>query len=785
MLKNYFKVAWRNIFRNKGFSTVNLLGLTIGMSCTLLILLWVQDEISYNKFHNNYDETYQVIANRDFKNEIFTDRNMVLPLASALKASYPDIRRAVVTTYSGPHTISRNTTLLTKNGITVSDGFFELFTWKFLQGSAKDILKDPGNIILTKSAATALFGNEDPLNKVIKIDDNRNLKVAAILADPPGNSTFQYDFVMPFDYSNERIKRSMSEWTNSSWNVFIQPQPGVSIAKVTKEVNDLKKQHDPNDKISSYFLFPMKNWRLYSEFKDGKNTGGMIEFVRLFSAIAAIILLIACVNFMNLSTARSEKRAREVGIRKTLGSEKKDLILQFFMESLILALIAFVISMIAVFLLLPSFNLLVAKKLSLHIYQPAFWLGAFLIVALTGLIAGSYPALYLSSFNPVKVLKGSFLPGKKAERPRQILVVAQFMISIILISATLIVYRQIEFIRDRSIGYNPNNLIEVTSSETIDKNYQVIRNELLSSGVIESVNRSGNTITSTQWRSGSPDYDGKPADVNIIFSAMSTDVDLARTMGIKMVAGHDFRGVPADSSSVVINQEAARVMNLKNPLGMELRYGKDKFHIIGVTENFVVESPFEPVPPRMLFYNAYFSQVINVRLKAGASPSGALAAMESIFKKYNLAFPFEYRFLDQEFGKKFVTENLTSRITNIFAGLAVFICCIGLAGLVSFTIEKRTREIGIRKVLGATVRQVLSLISVDFLRLVFIAYAIAIPIAWWLMHRWLEKYTFHTTIDIWLFVAVGFTILCLTALVVTLNTIRAAMNNPVKSLRSE
>jgi ABC-type lipoprotein release transport system permease subunit len=553
-----------------------------------------------------------------------------------------------------------------------------------------------------------------------------------------------------------------------------------------KSINDIKYQHDEDDKrISTYFAFPMNKWRLQSEFKDGKNTGGMIEYVRLFSIIAIIILLIACVNFMNLSTARSEKRAREVGVRKTLGSGKRQLIFQFFSESIILASIAFVLSVLAVYLLLPFFNELVDKHLSLDISQPLFWGAAIALILFTGIVAGSYPALYLSSFSPVKVLKGTFLAGKKSALPRHILVVGQFSISILLISATIIIYQQIQHIKNRDIGYDPDNLIMVPSTEDTQKNYAAIRDELMKTGMVNIVNRSFSPITEIWWKAPAPDWDGKPAGGELIVASMATDIDYAKTMGVKIIEGKDFSGVPADSSNMIINEAAVKAMQLKNPIGTQLRYGTNKYTVIGVTGNIVMESPFKAVDPMLVYFDPRNSNSINIRLKPSVKPQEALRSIETVFKKYNPAFPFDYKFVDQEFGRKFLTENLISRITNIFAGLAIFICCIGLAGLASFTIEKRIREIGIRKVMGATLRQLLLLISKDFLKLVLIAFVIATPIAWWFMNNWLEKYPDRITISIWLFGAVGFLILLLALVVVSLNTMKAAIANPIKSLRTE
>lgn len=785
MIGNYFRIALRNLRRNKGFTITNVLGLTIGITCTIMILLWVTDELSFDKFHTNYPTIYKLMANRTFDNRVMTDENMVLPLAQNIQKQIPQIKNAVVTTHQQPSILTYGETKLKKQGYTVSEHFFDMFTWNFVEGNAATALPDPYSLVLTQSAAKSLFGNEESVNKVVRVDNNYDAKVTAVVADPPGNSTFQFDYIKLFNYSGDFEKNAMANWQNSSWTVFFQTQPGASITSIEKSINDIKYQHDPGDKkISTYFSFPMSKWRLYSDFKEGKNTGGMIEYIRLFIIIAIIILLIACINFMNLSTARSEKRAKEVGVRKTLGSGRKQLMLQFFFESVILAFFSFVLAVIAVYLLLPSYNSLLEKHLVLQLTSPLFLLGSLGIVLFTGVVAGSYPALYLSSFNPVKVLKGTFLPGNSAALPRRILVVAQFVISIMLISATIIVYQQIQHIKNRAIGYNPNNLILIPTSPDTQKNFDVIRNELLRTGYVSSVSRSLSPITEVWWKQPSPDWTGKPANSSMIFSGLTTDIDFSKTIGTKMLQGTDFTGMPSDSSAVILNKAAVDAMGLKNPLGTQLRTNRT-YTVIGVMDNVIMESPFKQVDPLMVYYDVNSANYINLRLNNQAALPKALSAVENIFKKYNPQVPFEYQFADKEFGKKFITENLISRLTNIFAGLAIFICCIGLAGLVSFTVEKRFREIGVRKVLGASVQQVLLLISREFLKLVIIAFVVAVPAAWWLMSNWLSKYDFHIEVTIWVFLATGIIALLLTLLVVTLNTAKAALSNPVKSLRTE
>jgi len=786
MFQNYLKIAWRNLFRNKAFSITNILGLTIGMTCTLFIFLWVKDEISFDKFQANYNNIQQVMANRNFDGKIFTDNAIIFPLAGEMEKNFPQVKNAVVTTFEESHILTVGDNRIKKNGYTVSGHYFNVFSWKFLKGNEATALKEPNTVVLTKSTANIFFGDSDPVGKILRMDNERDVKVSAVVDDVPSNSSLKFDFIQPYNYDDEGTKRNLTEWQNSFSSVYVQTVPGTDLAGLEKNMNALIKTHDPTDNVSTYFFQPMAKWRLYGDFKEGINTGGIIEYVKLFSFIALIILLIACVNFMNLSTARSEKRAKEVGIRKTLGSDKSQLILQFFFESVILAFIAFIFSMIAVFLLLPAFNLLVSKQLVMPVQEPVFWGAVAAIVLFTGLVAGSYPALYLSSFNPVKVLKGTFLAGKNATMPRRILVVAQFIVSILLISATVIVYQQIQHVKNRSIGYNPRNLIMLPSSTAaLDNNFPVVKNEIMKTGLFYSATRTSAPITDIWNYSPAPEWEGKDPGMNLLVAAVRTDADFTKTMGIKMIAGSDFSGAVSDSSKMMMNAAAIKAMGLKDPIGKPLTYAGRKYTLSGVTEDVVMASAYKAVEPMLVFYRPQHSNYITVRLNEQTKPQQALRSLETIFKQHNPGFPFEYQFVDQEYGKKFAAEELIGKLTNIFAGLAIFICCIGLAGLASFTIEKRIREIGVRKVLGATIQQLLMLISKEFLKLVMLAFVIAVPLAWWLMNNWLNKYDYRININIWLFAVIGILILFLTLAVVSLNTVKAALRNPIKSLRTE
>jgi putative ABC transport system permease protein len=784
MFQRYIKLTWRNFFRNKTFSVINLLGLTSGITCAIFIFLWVEDELTYDRFHKNYDNIYQVMANRNFENGTFTDQYMVFPLAFELGKSNPQIKKAVLTSGAERHVLSLNDTKLTLSGYMVSSDYFGMFTWKFLRGNPRSAISDPSSIVISESTAHSFFGNADAIGKILRLDNYVNLKISAVVKDPPGNSSLIFDFIRPVNLNDADGKIAMTEWVNSSWLVYVETIPGANLSRIGKQISDIMHQRTDAHRVSDFFIFPMKKWRLYSEFKDGHNVGGMISYVRLFIIVAIIILLIACVNFINLSTARSEKRSKEVGIRKTLGSARAPLIVQFFMESLSLTFTAFIFSLLFVFLLMPFFNSLIGKHLSFDISDPVFWTGAIIILVFTGLVAGSYPALYLSSFNPVKVLKGARLFNAGAGLPRKILVTGQFVVSVLLISATIIVYQQLKHISNRDRGYDYNNLIMIPGSPKLHDNYASVKQDLITKAGVSAVTRTSAPVTDIWWLQPSPDYEGKPPGSTAIFSGMFADADFIKTMNVKLLSGRNFSRTPADSSSVILNKTAVKTLGLKNPIGMQLRTRRP-YTVIGVLDDMIMGSPYKAVDPMMIYSGDFFTNYLTLRLSPGVSPKSALPEIEKIIARVSPEFPFEYQFADQEFDKKLRSEQLISKLTNIFAGLAIFICCMGLVGLASYTIEKRVREISVRKVLGATVKQLLLLLSKEFLQLAIIALIIAIPLTWWLMDMWLKDYTFHIQINGLLFLLVGAGTLLVTLVVVSLTTTRAAMSNPVINLKRE
>jgi len=785
MLKNHLIVAWRNLLRNKSFSVINLAGLTIGMAATMLILLWVYTEKSWDKQYKKYHSTYHVMSNRNFNGEINTGPDMMFPLARTAKASLPEVENAAVVSFPNRIIFTVGDKILTKNTLNTTTDFFNIFSFDFVEGDASAI-QDPDALVFTESTAKAFFGNTPAVGKTVKVNNDRNAIVKAVVKDIPASSTIQFEALIPFNPSSKSVQAAEQEWVNCGDRVFITTRAGTNIASLEQKMLQLIKTNTKGENPTtkgSLILHPMEKWRLYEEFKDGKNTGGRIQYVSLFIWIALIILAIACVNFMNLSTARSEKRAKEVCIRKTLGSGRAQLLIQFITESLLLSITAAILAMGLVYVLLPLFSQLLNQPIRIPYQEPALWLILTGITVITGLLAGSYPAFYLSGFQPVKVLKGSFLPARGVLLPRKILVTAQFIVSIVLVSATMIIYQQLQFVKKRDLGYSPNNLLTINGSPATDKSFEAIRNDLMQTGMVAAVNRTSSPPTNIFGFTSGVKAVNAPASNNLIIGFMFTDVDLTKTLNARIVAGRDFR--LGDSLGVIFNKEAIKLMGLTNPIGAPVTWAGRNMEIVGVVDNMVMGSPYESAAPLMFKYENKWSRYLNVRLTEKADPRKAVASIENIYKKYSPAFPFEFRFVDDAFNEKFNTEQLISRLSVIFAGLGIFICCLGLFGLVSSSIERRKKEIGIRKVLGANLQQLLLLLSKEFLYLVAIAFLIAIPVAWWTMHRWLENFSYRTSISLLVFILVGLGMLLIALVTVSMNATKAALTNPVKTLRSE
>ena len=794
MLKSYFTVAWRNLVKNKAYSFINIAGLASGMAVAMIIGLWIYDEVSANKHFKNYESIYQVMMHQTFDGIRSSQVALPFPMGEELKTKFPDFKAVAMCDWGSEHSLIYGEKKLNKRGHFIGEDAMSMFSFKVLNGS-KQGLHDPYSIVLTDEMAKILFGTENPIGKIIKFDNSTNLKVTAVIAKQPKNSSLDFDYLVPFQLQEtiySWVKQfHKTNWGNNSWQTFVQLNDNANAASVNAKIKNTVIAHftDENTLKSikpEVFIHPMAKWRLYNDFKDGKNAGGFIKYVRMFGILGLVVLLIACINFMNLSTARSEKRAKEVGIRKAVGSLRKQLISQFLSESLLISMLAFLFALLIVAIALPFFNQLTKKDMSLQISNPVFWGIMILFTALTGLLAGSYPAFYLSSFNPVRVLKGNLKAGKSGSLPRKILVVVQFACSVILMIGTIIIYQQIQYGKNQPIGFNNKGLITINQSEDIGNHYDALRQELLSTGAVSSVCKSNSPPSDIYSNNNGWEWkNSTQLDKSVIFSTIATYYDYTQTLGIKMAEGRDFSRQFADSNGVVLNQAAVKRMGLKNPVGEMLKWNGKPMVVVGVIPDIQMQSPYRAISPLTIIFDKNWSSFVNIRLNPSMPASKAISSIKPIFERYNPAFPFEYKFADEEYAKKFDYEELVGNLSSIIAILAVFISCLGLFGLASFTAEQRVKEIGVRKVLGASVLNLWQLLSKDFIFLVLISCAIAIPIAWYLMTDWLKTYDNKISIGFGVFAIVVVLAVLITLVTVSFQAIKAALANPVKSLRSE
>lgn len=788
MLKNFLKIALRNLLKNKLYSTINILGLSIGIVCSILIWLWVSDELSFDKFLSKYKNLHQVWVHATFDGKINTWQSIPLPTYEAMKTAHSSVVNSVVTGWGGERLLTVGETRLIKPGYYVSEEFLEMFEYPLIAGDAAIVLDDPYSIVISQSLAHTLFKNDDPLGKVIRFEDQVNLNVTGILEDVPGNSSFEFDFLVPWkqrELLSEWVVRNKTNWGNYSFQVFVELDGEDKKQEVDDVIATMLAENGEDDMPRRLFLHPLERWRLHSNFINGLAKEGRNDHVKLFSVIAIFILIIACINFMNLATARSERRAREVGIRKSLGSTRKYLILQFIGESLIISIISFLLAILMGELVLPAYNNLVDKQLFIDYQSYDFWLMGLGIVILTGILSGSYPAFYLSSFRPVETLKGTIKVGKGATSPRKVLVVIQFGFSILLLVSTVVIFRQIELVKDRDLGYDQANLISVDYSDELAENYDVLKSELLQSGAVESVTRSNSRITSIN-SNNFLSWPGKPENLKVIFTTIATEYDYTKTMGIKVLHGRDFsKAFTTDTSAIVINKAALELMGLEDPIGTTLDLWGEKRQLIGVVDDVIMGSPYRAVKPMFMIVDPDWVNAITVRLKSNGRLNENLKTTEVIFDKHNPAYPFDYQFADVEFQRKFETINMTQRLATIFSFLAIFITGLGLFGLASFTAEQRTKEIGIRKVLGASIVSLIALMSKDFSKLVLVGFLISAPVTWYLLDQYLERYPIRVDVQLWIFPVIGFIALLFSLLIVGNQAGRVARANPAKSLRDE
>ncbi|WP_020528183.1 ABC transporter permease [Flexithrix dorotheae] len=796
MFKNYFKIGWRNLLKNKSYSVINIGGLAIGMSVAILIGLWVWDELSFNKNHDNYERIAQVMRSGSLNGTQFTYPYLPYALGEELQNAYhEDFKHIIVASLPSENLITKANEKLIRSGIFMQKGAAEMFSFDMISGTING-LEDLHSIFLSSSAALALFGDEDPIGQSLTLDNEMAVQVTGVYKDFPQNSRlYNIDFLAPWSlYLAKNPWIRDQGFMNNFLNIYVELKPGVSFHDASNHIQESlfnKVQDDPQMiKIHPLIhLHPMSKWHLYNEWENGKSTGGLIKFVWLFSLVGLFVLLLACINFMNLSTAFSEKRAKEVGVRKSVGSIRSQLIFQFYMESFLMVLVAFILAILLTLICLNWFNELSGKQLEMPWTNPHFWLGSLIFIAFTGFVSGSYPAFFLSAFNPVKALKGISPSGKKTVIPRRILVIIQFTVSVSLIIGTLVVFKQVQFVKDRPIGYSRDNLLMVRmTTEEFYTKFEALETELLNSGVVKVMSRSLSPVSAVWSSNGGFDWKGKDPDWQPEdFATLAVTPHYGKTVGWQFVAGRDFHPqLASDSTGFVINESAAKLMGFEDPVGERVSWsGTRKNHtIIGVIKDMIMSSPYA-TPMPTIFYQGDNLNWINIRLNPEVNTQTGLSKIESVFNKVLPAVPFKYKFADQEYAMKFIAEERIGNLSGVFTLLAIFISCLGLFGLASFVAEQRTKEIGIRKILGASTLKLWKLLSFDFIILVLISCFIAIPIAYYAMDNWLQSYEYRIHISWWIFGLSSLGAMIITLVTVSFQTIKSALMNPVQSLRSD
>lgn len=789
MFRNYLKTAWRNIVRTIGYSMLNVLGLAIGMAVALLIGLWVHYQYSYDKFLPEYQSVYRVQRNYNSNGDTLTFPTTSLKLADALRTQIPEVQYVAESDWTGNHGLIVGDKKLYINGAQSGTDIFKIFQYTFLEGNANTVFKDPYSIVLTQSLAKSLFGNEDAMNKVVRFDNAHDLKVTGIIKDVPRNASFNFNYIVPSSYVyavNPSAKTDgLSSFSNNNLQIFVKLKPGSSYAQVGPKVRNIEHTEKGNtNAMNSYVtLQPMERWHLYSNYINGQDTAGFLDYVKMFSIIGLLVLAIACINFINLTTARSEKRAREVGVRKAIGSQRKDLVIQFLMEAFLLTLIAFVLSILIALFVLPAFNALTESFISIpfaNIYFCLLMIGCLLV---TALLAGSRPAFYLSSFNPVKVLKGTIQAGKSS-LSRKVLVVIQFTCSVALIISTVVVYQQVQYAKNRPTGYNLNRLMTTNINDDLYKNFTALRDEVKAKNIVSSITTATSPATDVWWHTDIDQWSTKNPGETVEMGVIFVSEDYFKTVGMSIGDGRDFSNMN-DSTSVVFNEAAIKRLRLKNPVGQKITWQGKQFTIAGIVKDALMISPFKAADPTMFYCKPNPQGILLYRLSPAIKTQDAIALLTAIFNKYDPAYPYDYSFSDENYASKFNLEMLVGKLAGLFAALAIFISCLGLFGLAAYVAERRTKEIGIRKVLGASVQQVWMLLSKDFVVLVLISCFIAIPVSFYFLHSWLLNYDYRISIGAGVFIISGLTALFITIVTISFQAIKAAIANPVKSLRTE
>ncbi|SDF77660.1 ABC transporter permease [Chitinophaga filiformis] len=784
MLKNYFRIAYRNLFKNKVHSLINITGLSLGMAAAILLLLNIQYGLSIDQFHEKKANIYKAYTKGIVNGKLSCWEFTAGPLGPALK-NYPDVRnmaRTIVTNKLLRH----EDKLIPAVGNITDAAFLSMFSFPLIAGNMQTALKHPNNIVITQQLAVKLFGSQDPVNKILNTPTGDIFTVTGVLKDLPANTQFKFDYLLPWEYLH-----SNGAWNNQNLFTYIELQPNANIDVVNQKIAHVGQQNSSLTVSSlpgqTTFLYPLAKVYLENRFENGRPAGGNIDNLKMLGGLMAVILLIACINFMNLSTARSEKRAKEVGIRKVVGAARRSLVIQFIGESVLMAFLAGIIALVLVQLVLPYFSDLTRAQLSIPWKSPLFWLAALAFILLTGLMAGSYPALYLSSYKPVKVLKGILQNGNALVTPRKILVVVQFTFSIVLINFTFIYHKQIQHQLNREVGFAKETLVYHSLTADLRHNYTALKNELIGTGIASSVSESNARVTQIAAIESGLKWDGMDPKINPGFVLIMENGGLVQTNGLSLVAGRDIdiENYPGDTLSCVINAASAKVLGFKDPVGQIIRDEDVPWTIVGVVKDFLVGDPDQASQPVLIKGTVNPGNTINIRISGGQSFFQNIQRAEAILKKYNPGYLTELQFADSDYAAKFQHARNIAMLISTFTFIAIFISCMGLLGLATYMTENRVREIGIRKVLGSSVTGIVSLLTRDFVRLILIAILLASPLAWFFMHSFLERFSYRTSLDGWVLAVTGAATLSMALLTISFQVMRAALMNPVKNLRTE
>ncbi|HTR28156.1 MAG TPA: ABC transporter permease [Puia sp.] len=790
MLRNYFLAAFRNLRKNRGFSILNISGLAVGIACAGLILLWIEDEMEFNHSVPAHDRIYRVMERQVHNGQTGTFSATPPLLGPAILAEIPGIRRMARTNNSSELTQSLGVgdKVLTEQGNFGDPALMSMLDLHFVFGERSHAFDEMHSIVISETLAEKLFGSADVVGRSIRVDHKDNYTVTGVFKDMAANSTIRFGWMEPFANFEASVPWAKN-WGANGAATYVELAPGANPAAVDRQLEHFLASRLDGLKTEC-FLFPMNNWHLFWHFTDGHPDGkGDIRFVRLFSLIAVIILLIACINFMNLSTAKSAERAKEVGIRKVIGAGRGKLVWQFIGESLVLSFVSTLIAVGIIYAVIPSFNQLVGKQLTVDMLNPVHWTALLGTGLLTGIVAGSYPAFYLSSFSPISVLNGARLRvGSRVAFVRKGLVVAQFSVSILLIICTTIVYQQINFTRTRDWGFDRNNLLITKVQGNILPHFDALRSELIHTGVVENAALSqGDVLNMGWWSTDDYQWPGKPAGKNVDIENEQVTASFFETTGMKIIAGRGFRDdTHSEDNNIVINESMAKLVGDYAKPGAVIHMDQRALKIIGIVHDYMYDNAYASSAGPVVMYGApQEANYMTIRVKPGNDLAGAMEKIGAVMKAGNPGYPFEYQFMDEQFDKLFKTETLTGRLAGIFTALAIFISCLGLFGLAAYSASRRAKEIGIRKVLGASTQGLAALLSRDFVKWVLVACVLAFPVGWWLMSGWLGDYAYRTSIHWWVFAGAGGAAIAIALATVAVQAIRAAVANPVQSLRSE